>query len=62
MNLIKDLYERFRPYDRISPLLVMRYTKFRFDDCVVIRDELMELRRIEKELLTPKRKKWERIK
>ena len=39
------------------------YTKFHWEDCEEIRDELLELRRIEKELLAPpKRKKWERIK
>jgi len=63
MNLLQELHERFKPYPHITPALVRRYTKFHWEDCEEIRDELLELRRIEKELLEPtKRKKYERIK
>jgi hypothetical protein len=63
MNILKDLHERFRPYTHITPALVRRYTKFHWEDCEEIRDELLDIREREKELLAPpKRKKYERIK
>lgn len=62
MNLLEELHNRFKPYERISPVLVMRYTKLNYEACKMIRDKLMEIRQKEKEMMTPKRKKWERIK
>ena len=63
MNILKDLHERFKPYAHITPALVRRYTKFHWEDCEEIRDELLDIRVREKELLAPpKRKKYERIK
>lgn len=63
MNLLQDLHYKFKHLPHITPALVRRYTKFHWEDCEEIRDELLEIREREKELLAPpKRKKWERIK
>lgn len=63
MNLMKDLHYRFIDMPRISSALIKRYTKFHWEDCEEIYDELVDIRKREKELLSPpKRKKWERIK
>lgn len=62
MNLLEELHVKFKHLPKTSPALVMRHTKLHWEACEIISDNLMKIREKEKELATPKRKKWERIK
>ena len=61
MLKLEELHNRFKEMPKISPFLIKRYTKFGWDDCDEIYEELKEMR-LSEGIDKPDRKKWERIK
>lgn len=45
MTIVDELYEKFKCYDHVTPLLVMKHTKRTFEFCQDISDEILDRRR-----------------